>query len=206
MRGDPLQALITIIVLAAIIPVLFSIASMIQTQLYGNCYNEGYKAAEQKYLPTIKSLETELNKLRAERDFWRSQFEELNKEYYRLVTEKVTKYDVNLIRTDITQLSIEVNALYKQVNMIQNNLIQQNNYFSQLVNQYNFSFSVALLSTAAFSIEFITYTAFGRPIISNSIREVLVLFLAWIRSKMKRKKNRGGKNANRSEHGGKEDR
>ncbi len=206
MRGDPFQALIELIVLVAVVQILFSIASMVNAQFYGDCYDKGYKAAEQKYLPTIESLKAEINKLKTERDFWRSQFEELNKEYYKLITEKVTKYDINLIRTDITQLSIEVNALYKRVNMIQNNLIQQNNYFSQLVNQYNFSFSVALLSTAAFSIEFITYTAFGRPIISNSIREVLVLILAWIRSKMRRKKDRGGKNANRSEHGGKENR
>ena len=125
-------------------------ASIILSQL-GEQQCQGYK-------DTISQKDIEINGLKSQINQTNNQLQQCNEEYDRLITENITKKDVEDIKGYFNLTQIQINTINQKFEDINQNY---NDFYSIVLNRYrwsitfNFFIGISLLGIEIFSLAFL---------------------------------------------------
>ncbi len=209
MKGQ--EQIIAALVWILLLPFFYGLIDMATGQCYQQGYNDAKKQFEAKLAAKgseIQKLQGQIKLLESELNQWKQRYASLNKEYNRLITEKVTKYDVarilnevNAVNYRVELLKLEVNNINNIVNQYDSIVMQMNVELKQTITKYHISLAITGLTLAALSADAINIAINKEPKAAGTLAKLLKLiitkvlgFISSIRNiHRKRKKNGGGK-------------
>ena len=146
-----------IIIVLSLIPALQESVEQI-----GEHQHPGYESTIKQQNQTIQELRQYISSLEKERN-------NLSRKYERLVQENVTKKDINEITHKLNKTNKEIEILNKRFNTINKQYLTA---YQKTVQQYQFWFSLSLLSFSFIGFELLIQGIFGNSVIEYVVQKL----------------------------------